>query len=352
MKRMNHGRFVLGSVLIAAIVAGTGCTRSKSEPVRLSEAKVREPVAQPAPVVNNYIYTSPPSQQWTSAFVGDQGTEGPAGPMGASGERGQTGSAGYAVAGGIGPAGPAGPMGARGPMGNQGPEGAVQKGVIGDRGPSGPSGPQGEYGATGERGASAAGFAGPAGIAGPQGTQGPQGPLGPRGEKIVGPEGRAGEGGAAGSRGGIGNSGLQGATTAGISGPSGPAGPSGAQGPGGPTGPQGITGVVERWDSYRDFWFDGSESAIHNGHAGKISEIAAYVKNNPTLELGIDGAAGLSGGNSSKKSLCDRRSNAVRNALIAQGVEAGRVSIGDMGNPSTRREGRVEVLLRTRKASR
>jgi hypothetical protein len=45
--------------------------------------------------------------------------------------------------------------------------------------------------------------------------------------------------------------------------------------------------------------------------------------------------------------LCDRRVEAIRASLIRAGVPAERISAGMFGNVKLRRNGRVEVLLKT-----
>src|SRR6185437_266697 len=64
---------------------------------------------------------------------------------------------------------------------------------------------------------------------------------------------------------------------------------------------------------------------------------------NPSLELGIDGAA-----DGRDPNLSDRRVASVRDALMQAGVPAAQIRIGQFANPDVRRFGQVEVLLKTR----
>ncbi len=312
----------------AALIA-TGCsttpppTASKQEPVQYYE----------------------PEQQ--TGYVGARGPDGPAGARGPQGSTGQAGAPGYASAGSRGEAGATGAVGEPGRAGPRGPAGDMAVGPTGAVGPAGDAGPQGAVGQTGARGASAEGYAGPAGPAGRAGAQGPAGDAGPKGPTTLGPAGPAGRPGPAGERGESGAVGAQGSTTAGVAGPSGAAGATGAQGPSGPTGPQGPAGGIDRWTSYRDFWFDTDMALIHDADSAKIAEIASYMNDNPSLYLGIDGSTNPRATDRRAMDLGDRRVRAVRDALIQAGVPANRVSSGMFGNADLRRDGRVEVLLKS-----
>lgn len=76
---------------------------------------------------------------------------------------------------------------------------------------------------------------------------------------------------------------------------------------------------------------------------GRISEIAAYLARNPSLELGIDGAA-----DGRDPNLSERRVASVRDALMQAGVPGYQIRVGQFANPDVRRNGQVEVLLKTR----
>ena len=115
----------------------------------------------------------------------------------------------------------------------------------------------------------------------------------------------------------------------------------GAQGPLGRSQDQAADG--ERWSSYRDFWFDYNSSRIDVTDASKVTDIAGYLKQNPSFRLAIDGA--LPAGDAD---LSDRRIDSVREALIAAGVPAYKIYTGTFGDPLLRRERRVEVLFSTR----
>jgi len=166
---------------------------------------------------------------------------------------------------------------------------------------------------------------GPAGPAGPAGLAGPAGPAGPAG--LAGPAGPPG--------------------LAGVYGPHGPAGPQGSQG---------VAGAVARWESFKDILFDFDKSDVRANEVGKIKEIVAFMKQNPTFEIGIEGFADPRGTDAYNQALSERRVQAIRDALVAEGGAAGAIRAGAEGeknrNCSQETEGcyqlnrRVEVFVR------
>jgi outer membrane protein OmpA-like peptidoglycan-associated protein len=109
-------------------------------------------------------------------------------------------------------------------------------------------------------------------------------------------------------------------------------------------GAQGPIGAVQTWSSYRNFLFDVNQSDIRSSEISQVSEIATYMQQNPSLQLGIDGSADSRGDVSN---LSQRRVNAVRAALIQAGVPAGKIQAGAFGDQRLNRDGRVEVLVRS-----
>jgi len=154
--------------------------------------------------------------------------------------------------------------------------------------------------------------------------------------------------------------GFAGAT--GVAGPMGPAGPMGAQGPAGAVGAQAQAGAAKQWTSFRDFLFDFDKSAIRPNETNHIADIAAYLKQNPTARVGIDGHTDPRGTDAFNQGLSERRVNNIRDALASAGVASGKINTGAFGesqpkcNESTeacwQRDRRVEVLIGTETASR
>jgi peptidoglycan-associated lipoprotein len=152
----------------------------------------------------------------------------------------------------------------------------------------------------------------------------------------------------------------------GDTGPPGPTGMTGAQGTTGPTGSQGQPGMIAPgpaasgtgWISLRDIMFDYDTADIRPSERNKISEVAAYLEQNPSIRVGIDGSTDLSSGaNRYNVELSKRRIANVRDALIESGVSDERIETGRFGakraecNDSTelcsKRQGRVEVMARS-----
>jgi outer membrane protein OmpA-like peptidoglycan-associated protein len=119
-------------------------------------------------------------------------------------------------------------------------------------------------------------------------------------------------------------------------------GPQGAKGNTGPAGPRGPVGIVPCWVSYREFWFGGNSADILDTQKAMLVGMAKYVKNNPSLILGLDGYI-----DNDHKDLSNSRINNVRDGLINAGVPAERIRVGDFGDSKLRRDGRVEVLIMT-----
>jgi outer membrane protein OmpA-like peptidoglycan-associated protein len=89
---------------------------------------------------------------------------------------------------------------------------------------------------------------------------------------------------------------------AGMMGPPGPPGMTGSQGPPGVTGAQGPAGMAGArspappgtvWASLKDFTFDYDRADIRSAEVNQPSEIAGYVRQNPSVRLGIDGSTDL-----------------------------------------------------------
>ncbi len=125
------------------------------------------------------------------------------------------------------------------------------------------------------------------------------------------------------------------------------AGLMGAQGPAGATGAQGPAGVVDRWTSFRDIWFDFNRANLDASEMSKVSEIATYMNQNPSLQVGIDGSMDPRGTDPRNQDLSDHRVDAVRTALIQAGVPAYKIQTGAFGDTQLRRDRRVEVLIST-----
>jgi len=149
---------------------------------------------------------------------------------------------------------------------------------------------------------------------------------------------------------------------AGAMGAMGPAGPAGAQGPAGPVGPQAQASAAKQWSTFRDFLFDFDKSAIRSNETSHVSDVAAYLKQNPSARVGIDGHTDPRGTDLFNQGLSERRVNAIRDALVTAGVPGGKIHTGAFGEtqpkcnestePCWQRDRRVEVLIGTETANR
>lgn len=144
---------------------------------------------------------------------------------------------------------------------------------------------------------------------------------------------------------------------AGAAGPMGPAGPMGAQGPAGPIGPQAAAAEVKHWATFSNILFDFDQSNVRSDETSKVADIAAYMKQNPTTRVGIDGHTDPRGTDPYNQDLSERRVNAIRDALVSDGVETGRIQTGAFGEQRVKchesteacwqSDRRVEVLIGT-----
>lgn len=118
---------------------------------------------------------------------------------------------------------------------------------------------------------------------------------------------------------------------AGPPGPPGPPGPSGLAGPAGPAGPTGAAGAAAQFVTFRDILFDYDKSNVRASERDKINDIVAHARQNPQASFRLDGHADPRGNDRYNLALSDRRVKAVRDALVAGGVAAGRISTGAFG---------------------
>jgi outer membrane protein OmpA-like peptidoglycan-associated protein len=181
------------------------------------------------------------------------------------------------------------------------------------------------------------------GAAGPQGERGPVGNAGAQGPTTYGPTGPDGYAGPAGGQGAVGEQGSQGSTTSGVAGLAGLSGPTGAPGGIGTIGEPGAPGVVGHWVFYKEINFSSNDAALSPSGMERISEIAAYMKQNPSLQIGIDGTAV----NSNDQDLNDHRIVAIQQELIKDGVSADRIGRGRLDNSKFRRDGRISIFFKT-----
>lgn len=168
------------------------------------------------------------------------------------------------------------------------------------------------------------GPSGPPGVAGPAGPEGPAGPAGPPG-------------------------------VAGLSGPAGAQGPAGMQGAAGVPGAERPAAEAPRWTKFNDILFDFDKSDIRANEMSKVAAVAAYLKQNPSAQVAIDGYADPRGTDAYNQALSQRRVNTIRDALVKAGVPGDKIQTGAFGEerlkcsestePCWQLDRRVEVLI-------
>jgi peptidoglycan-associated lipoprotein len=85
------------------------------------------------------------------------------------------------------------------------------------------------------------------------------------------------------------------------------------------------------WRQFDDVRFDVNKAGLRPSDADRVLELAAYLKQNPTFRVELEGFADPRGSDAYNMKLSMRRVNAVRDALIAAGVQKERILIGAYG---------------------
>ena len=105
--------------------------------------------------------------------------------------------------------------------------------------------------------------------------------------------------------------------------------------------------MIAHWTLYRDFRFDYESSDLSAACKKKVTEIAHYMKKNPSLAVGLDGSMDPRGTDPRNTECCHKRVNAIRDALVEAGVPSSRIQMGEFGDRHLVKDRRVAVLLCT-----
>lgn len=81
-----------------------------------------------------------------------------------------------------------------------------------------------------------------------------------------------------------------------------------------------------------DILFDFDKADIRASETAKITEITTYMRNNPNVQLSLNGNADPRGTSPYNLDLSKRRVESVRTALVGAGVAAGRISADAFGD--------------------
>lgn len=140
---------------------------------------------------------------------------------------------------------------------------------------------------------------------------------------------------------------------AGVSGPVGPQGVAGVVGPTGPRGPAGVAGATGAsgadfvFPTISDVLFDTNRATLRAEEATKLEQVASLLKNNPGYKVEIEAYTDPRGTPQKNLALSRSRVDAVRKALIAQGVSPDVISKGAYGEMTLKCTDRNEACWQT-----
>lgn len=110
---------------------------------------------------------------------------------------------------------------------------------------------------------------------------------------------------------------------------------------------------IAPWTAYRAFDFEAAAVDVSLADAPKLREIVAYLENNPSLDVGIDGTLGPEGFSLADRNLSERRAASIRLALMdtGAGVASYKIVMGPFAQSNRGRTGQIQVLVGPRTGS-
>jgi peptidoglycan-associated lipoprotein len=109
------------------------------------------------------------------------------------------------------------------------------------------------------------------------------------------------------------------------------------------------------WAKFNNILFDFDKSDIRANETSKVAAISAYLSQNPSAKVGIDGYADPRGTDAYNQALSERRVNVIQDALVRAGVPSHKIQTGAFGENRPKcgekteecwqRDRRVEVLV-------
>lgn len=105
------------------------------------------------------------------------------------------------------------------------------------------------------------------------------------------------------------------------------------------------TGMVQVWRSLTELWFDFNKVELRSSELSKLAAVKAYMDENPSLQIGIDGTLDPLGAEMRDQNLGDLRVGVVREALIEAGVPAYKIRTGALVAEELPQDRRVEILV-------
>jgi len=116
-----------------------------------------------------------------------------------------------------------------------------------------------------------------------------------------------------------------------------------------------VHGVDLKWERFSDIQFDLNQADLRSSEVNKVERLATYLKQNSSFQVELEGFADPRGSQTYNMKLSTKRVNAVRDALIAQGVAQDRILIGsygklnrksaETGEVAWQQDRRVEVIV-------
>ena len=93
-------------------------------------------------------------------------------------------------------------------------------------------------------------------------------------------------------------------------------------------------------------YFSYNESAIPAAEQGKVANAALFLQQNPSVVLLVEGNCDERGTNEYNMSLGEFRAQSIRNALVAQGIDAARIQTVSYGEEKPASAGHNESAWR------
>jgi OOP family OmpA-OmpF porin len=79
------------------------------------------------------------------------------------------------------------------------------------------------------------------------------------------------------------------------------------------------------------FNFEVASTKLARGSEGSVDELAQFLKSNPDSVIHVEGFADSTGDTQANETLSENRAAAIKNALVAKGIDASRVETSGMG---------------------
>jgi OmpA-OmpF porin, OOP family len=82
------------------------------------------------------------------------------------------------------------------------------------------------------------------------------------------------------------------------------------------------------------FNFDVASTKLTRDSEGSVDELAQFLKSSPDSVIHIEGFADSTGNGQANETLSENRAAAIKDALVAKGIDANRIETSGMGESS------------------